>query len=75
MLEVESLADASLLRYTNAPIRQALFEEGGTGGGASENRLANFLRDSVNVNAHAGDEGEESLLMESEDEGEGGGLW
>eukprot|EP00903_Cladosiphon_okamuranus_P019652 g18069.t1 len=59
---------------TGNPSTQALFEEGsGAAGGASENRLANFLR--VNVNGAGGEEGAgaESSIM-SEEEGEGGGL-
>lgn len=52
---------------------KALFEEGSGGGGASENRLANFLRV---VSVPGGDEGVATeSIMESEDEGEGGGLW
>lgn len=52
---------------------QALFEEG-AGGAAPENRLANFLRDSVN--GPVGEEGAGAdSVMESDEEGEGGGLW
>ncbi|CAM9623025.1 unnamed protein product [Pylaiella littoralis] len=50
---------------------QALFEEG-SGGGASENRLANFLRV---VNVPGGEEGVATdSMLESDEEGEGGGL-
>lgn len=58
------------------PHHQALFEEGSGGAArAPENRLANFLR--VSVTGAGEEEGaeEDSSVMESDEEGEGGGLW
>lgn len=70
---------ATVLYFT----QQTLFEDGGGtgtgtggagggGGGASENRLANFLR--VSVPAGEDGAGADSVMMESDEEGQGG-LW
>lgn len=55
------------------PLHQALFEEG-AGGAAPENRLANFLRHSGNGPGGEEEAGADSV-METDEEGEGGGLW